>query len=64
MSRRGYSTEQIIHKLREAEVLLSKGQKVPQVCREKGGGHFSPEPKKIEIGCGFYDFWIKIKDVG
>jgi len=31
MSRRGYSTEQIIHKLREAEVLLSKGQKVPEV---------------------------------
>jgi len=36
MSRRGYSTEQIIHKLREAEVLLSQGQKVPQVCRKLG----------------------------
>lgn len=34
MSKRGSSTEQVIHKLREAEVLLSQGQKVPQVCPE------------------------------
>ncbi len=36
MSKRGYSTEQIIHKLREAEVLLFQGQKVPPVCRKLG----------------------------
>ncbi len=30
---KGYTTEQIILKLREAEVLLSQGQTVKQVCR-------------------------------
>jgi putative transposase len=30
---KGYRTEQIILKLREAEVLLSQGQTVKQVCR-------------------------------
>jgi transposase-like protein len=30
---KGYGTEQIILKLREAEVLLSQGQTVKQVCR-------------------------------
>ncbi len=32
--RKRYGVEQIIRKLREAEVDLSKGQKVPQVCRK------------------------------
>ncbi len=32
--RKRYGVEQIIRKLREAEVELSKGQKVPQVCRK------------------------------
>ncbi len=31
--RRGYSPEHIITKLREAEVLLSKGQTVARVCK-------------------------------
>ena len=31
-----HSAEQIISKLREAEVLLQKGQAVPQVCRQLG----------------------------
>ena len=30
---KGYTAEQIILKLREAEVLLSQGQTVKQVCR-------------------------------
>ncbi len=36
MGRRRYSPEQIINKLREAEVFLGKGQKTGQVCRKLG----------------------------
>ena len=36
MPTKRYTTEQIIRKLREAEVLLARGQKVPQVCRQLG----------------------------
>jgi transposase-like protein len=36
MSRRRYSAEQIITHLREAEVLLAKGQTVGEVCRQLG----------------------------
>lgn len=34
MARKRSTAEQIITKLREAEVLLSKGQKVGEVCRQ------------------------------
>ncbi len=36
MKRKRHSAEQIISKLREAEVLLQRGQPVPQVCRQLG----------------------------
>ena len=36
MARTRHSSEQIIAKLREAEVLLGQGQKVPAVCRQLG----------------------------
>ena len=36
MARKRYTAEQIITKLREAEVELSKGQTTPQVCRKLG----------------------------
>jgi putative transposase len=36
MPKKGYSPEQIIHKLREAEVLLSQGVTVGEVCRKIG----------------------------
>ena len=36
MPRKRFTTEQIISKLREAEVLLAKGTKMPQVCRKIG----------------------------
>ena len=36
MGRRHHTVEQIIRKLREAEVELSKGSKTPQVCRKLG----------------------------
>ena len=34
MPKRRHTPEQIINKLREAEVLLSKGMKIPEVCRK------------------------------
>ncbi len=36
MKRKRHSAEQIISKLRETEVLLQRGQAVPQVCRQLG----------------------------
>ncbi len=36
MARKRHTTEQIISKLREAEVLLAKGTKMSQVCRSLG----------------------------
>jgi transposase-like protein len=34
MSRKRDRAEQIIHKLREAEVLLAQGKKTPEVCKK------------------------------
>ncbi len=36
MARKRYTVEQIISKLREAEVELAKGAKTPEVCRKLG----------------------------
>ncbi len=36
MAKKRHTPEQIIAKLREAEVLLAKGTKMPQVCRKLG----------------------------
>ena len=36
MPKKRYTTEQIITKLREAEVMLAEGQKIPQVSRRLG----------------------------
>ena len=36
MAKKRHTAEQIISKLREAEVLLAKGMKIPQVCRKLG----------------------------
>jgi len=36
MSRKRFTTEQIIHKLRQAEVEIAKGKLVPEVCRQIG----------------------------
>ena len=36
MPRKRFTSEQIIGKLREAEVELARGKKMPQVCRQLG----------------------------
>ena len=36
MSRKRFTTEQIIHKLRQAEVELAKGKVIPEACKQIG----------------------------
>jgi transposase-like protein len=36
MPRKRFTTEQIISKLRQAEVELSRGKKIPQICKQLG----------------------------
>jgi len=36
MVRKRFTTEQIIHKLREAEVELAKGKRIPEACKKIG----------------------------
>jgi len=36
MQRKRFTTEQIIHKLREAEVELAKGRTIGEVCKQIG----------------------------
>ncbi len=36
MARKRHTAEQIIHKIREAEVLHSKGMTVPEICKKLG----------------------------
>ena len=36
MARKRFTAEQIIHKLREAEVIIAKGKLVPEACRQIG----------------------------
>lgn len=36
MPKKRYTAEEIIHKLREADVLLGQGRTVPQVCKQLG----------------------------
>jgi putative transposase len=36
MARKRYTVEQIIAKLREAEIELAQGAKTPQACRKRG----------------------------
>ena len=37
MPRKRYSTEQIVTKVRQAEVELGRGLRTPQVCKKLGG---------------------------
>ena len=38
MGKRRHTPEQIINKLREAEVELGRGMKVPEVCKQPAAG--------------------------
>ncbi len=40
-TRKSFTTEHIIHKLREAEVIIAKGKKVPEALRQIGASALS-----------------------
>jgi len=50
MARRRYTVDQIISKLREAEVELAKGLKVPEVARKLGISEFTYYRWRKEYG--------------
>ena len=50
MSKKGYSPEQIIHKLREAEVLLSQGNTIGAVSKKIGVSDFTYYRWRKEYG--------------
>jgi len=50
MSKKRHGPEQVINKLREAEVLLAKGTKMPVVCKKIGVLH----PARFTSLAGFW----------
>ena len=50
MPKKGYSPEQIIHKLREGEVLLSQGNTIGEVCKKIGVSDFTYYRWRKEYG--------------
>ena len=61
--RKGFTPEQIIRKLREAEVLLSKGEKVDQVIRKLGVSDVTYYRWRKEYGGMQIDQARKYKDI-
>jgi len=50
MSKKGFTPEQIVRKLREADVMISKGESVAQVIRKLGISDVTYYPWKKEYG--------------
>ena len=50
MPRKSYSTEQIVTKLRQAEVELGRGLKTPQVCKKLGVSEQTSDRWRREYG--------------
>ena len=50
MVRKGYTPEQIINKLREAEVLLSQGNPIKLVCQKVGSSDYTYYRWRKEYG--------------
>ena len=50
MSKRRYSPEEVVNKLREADVLIAKGQTVSQACRRIGVTGFTYYRWRREYG--------------
>ena len=61
--KKGFTPEQIIKKLREAEVLLSKGEKVEQVIRKIGVSDVTYYRWRKEYGGMKVDQARKLKDL-
>ena len=63
MSRKRFSVEQIINHLREAEVLLSQGQTVGEICRHIGVSEQSYYRWRREYGGLKVDQARRLKDL-
>jgi len=63
MQKRGFTPEQIIKKLREAEVLLSKGETVAQVIRKLGVSDVTYYRWRKEYGGMQIDQAKRLKDL-
>ena len=63
MPRKRYTAEQIITKLREAEVELAKGQNIAQVCRKLGIGDQAYYRWRREYGGLRVDQAKRLKDL-
>jgi len=61
--KKGFTAEQIIKKLREAEVLLSKGEKVEQVIRKIGVSDVTYYRWRKEFGGMKVDQARKLRDL-
>ena len=63
MKGKRHSAEQIISKLREAEVLLQRGQGVPQACRQPGVAAQTYDRWRREYGGMRVDQAKRLKDL-
>jgi len=63
MPKKGYSPEQIINKLREAEILLSQGNTIGVVCKKIGVSDFTYYRWRKEYGGMRVDQARRLKDL-
>jgi len=63
MVRKGYSPEQIINKLREAEILLSQGNTIGIACKKIGVSDYTYYRWRKEYGGMRVDQAKKLKDL-
>ena len=63
MVRKGYKPEQIINKLREAEVLLSQGNNIGVVCKKIGVSDYTYYRWRKEYGGMRVDQAKRLKDL-
>lgn len=63
MVRKGYTPEQIINKLREAEILLSQGNTITQVSRKIGVSDFTYYRWRKEYGGMTVDQAHRLKEL-
>jgi len=63
MAKKGYSPEQIINKLREAEILLSQGSSIAQVTKKIGVSDYTYYRWRKEYGGMTVDQAHRLKDL-
>lgn len=63
MVRKGYTPEQIINKLREAEVLLSQGENIGIICKKIGVSDYTYYRWRKEYGGMKVDQAHRLKDL-